>query len=66
MTQSPQLNVRVDDVFLKRLDDWRREQTDLPGRPEAMRRLVSFALKRHKTGTKESRKTTNPASHKNR
>ncbi len=51
MTQRPQLNVRVDDAFLRRLDDWRREQADLPGRPEAVRRLVDFALKHHKVAT---------------
>jgi hypothetical protein len=30
--------------FLKALDDWRREQEDMPGRPEAIRRLVEQAL----------------------
>jgi len=29
---------------LKRLDDWRRSQSDLPNRPEAVRRLVDLAL----------------------
>ncbi|WP_426418178.1 hypothetical protein [Bradyrhizobium genosp. A] len=29
---------------LRSLDDWRREQDDLPGRPEAIRRLVEQAL----------------------
>lgn len=27
------------------LDDWRRKQDDLPGRPEAIRRLVELGLK---------------------
>jgi hypothetical protein len=27
----------------KRLDDWRRLEADLPGRPEAIRRLVELA-----------------------
>jgi hypothetical protein len=30
---------------LKDLDDWRRQQEDLPGRPEAIRRLVEMAIK---------------------
>ncbi|WP_256375333.1 hypothetical protein [Bradyrhizobium sp. Ec3.3] len=30
---------------LQNLDDWRRKQPDLPGRPEAIRRLVEIALK---------------------
>jgi len=29
---------------LERLDDWRRKQPDLPGRPEAIRRIVEKAL----------------------
>jgi hypothetical protein len=27
------------------IDDWRRKQDDLPGRPEAIRRLVEIGLK---------------------
>lgn len=49
MTVHPQLNVRVDEVFLKRLDKWRRSQDDLPNRPEAVRRLVDLALDRSAT-----------------
>lgn len=29
---------------LQNLDDWRRKQPDLPGRPEAIRRLVEIGL----------------------
>jgi hypothetical protein len=29
----------------QQLDDWRRRQDDLPGRPEAIRRLVELGLK---------------------
>ena len=29
---------------LKSIDDWRRKQDDLPGRPEAIRRLVELGL----------------------
>jgi hypothetical protein len=33
---------------LQSLDDWRRKQSDLPGRPEAIRRLVEIGLKARK------------------
>jgi hypothetical protein len=29
----------------KQIDDWRRKQNDLSGRPEAIRRLVEIGLK---------------------
>ena len=59
MTQHPQLNVRVDEAFLKRLDDWRRNQSDLPNRPEAIRRLVELALGRADR-TRSSRTSSTP------
>jgi hypothetical protein len=37
--------VRVQPDMAKQLDDWRRKQEDLPGRPEAIRRLVEIGLK---------------------
>jgi hypothetical protein len=37
--------VRVQPEMAKLLDDWRRKQEDLPGRPEAIRRLVELGLK---------------------
>lgn len=36
--------VRLSADQAKAIDDWRRSQTDLPGRPEAIRRLVEQAL----------------------
>ena len=39
------VGVRVQPDIAKRLDDWRRKQDDLPGRPEAIRRLVELGLK---------------------
>ena len=30
---------------IEQIDDWRRQQLDLPGRPEAIRRLVEIGLK---------------------
>jgi hypothetical protein len=40
--------VRVQPDMAKHLDDWRRKQDDLPGRPEAIRRLVEIGLKAKK------------------
>ena len=37
--------MRVDPAWMKRIDDWRRKQDDLPSRAEAIRRLVETALK---------------------
>jgi hypothetical protein len=37
--------VRVQPDMAKLLDDWRRKQDDMPGRPEAIRRLLTIALK---------------------
>jgi hypothetical protein len=36
--------VRVQPNMAKLLDDWRCKQEDLPGRPEAIRRLVELGL----------------------
>ena len=30
MTQHPQLDVRLDETFLSRIDNWRRDRVDLP------------------------------------
>jgi hypothetical protein len=43
--ESEAINVRMTIDALKSLDDWRRKQEDLPGRPEAIRRLVELGLK---------------------
>jgi hypothetical protein len=42
--ESAAVNVRMANAALEGLDDWRRRQPDLPGRPEAIRRLVELAL----------------------
>ena len=39
------VNVRMATETLGTIDDWRRKQEDLPGRPEAIRRLVELGLK---------------------
>jgi hypothetical protein len=42
------VNVRLAVTALQSIDDWRRKQDDLPGRPEAIRRLVEIGLKAKK------------------
>jgi hypothetical protein len=37
--------MRVSEQFLRTVDEWRRYQTDLPSRAEAVRRLVELAAK---------------------
>ena len=39
------VEVRIQPEMGKQLDDWRHKQDDLPGRPEAIRRLVELGLK---------------------
>jgi hypothetical protein len=39
------VGVRVQPDIAKLIDDWRRQQDDLPSRPEAIRRLVELGLK---------------------
>ena len=36
------------DHAVQPVDDWRRQQEDIPGRPEAIRRLVEIGLKKGK------------------
>jgi hypothetical protein len=40
-----QIGMRWRDDVLAEIDDWRREQDDLPSRPEAIRRLVQLGLR---------------------
>ncbi len=42
---SEAVTVRITVDALQNLDDWRRKQEDMPGRPEAIRRLVELGLK---------------------
>ena len=39
------VGVRIQPEIIGKLDDWRRKQADLPGRPEAIRRLLDLGLK---------------------
>jgi hypothetical protein len=40
------IGVRLQAVFLARIDKWRKTQSDVPTRPEAIRRLLEKALKK--------------------
>jgi hypothetical protein len=42
------IQMRVNDQFIRGIDDWRRQQADLPNRTEAIRRLIESALQRGK------------------
>jgi hypothetical protein len=46
--ESQPVTVRMAVDSLQILDDWRRKQDDMPGRPEAIRRLVEMGLKAKK------------------
>jgi metal-responsive CopG/Arc/MetJ family transcriptional regulator len=38
------VGLRIQPALLTAIDDWRRHQNDIPGRSEAIRRLVEQAL----------------------
>lgn len=40
-----QIGMRWQESVLAEIDDWRRQQPDLPSRAEAIRRLVELGLK---------------------
>jgi Arc/MetJ-type ribon-helix-helix transcriptional regulator len=40
------IQIRCDDAFVQMIDDWRRQQPELPSRAEAIRRLVQEAMER--------------------
>jgi metal-responsive CopG/Arc/MetJ family transcriptional regulator len=44
--QTTPVMVRLGSDLLQRVDEWRRDQTDLPTRPEAIRRLVESGLRK--------------------
>ena len=46
--QDRPFQMRVSEAFLRTLDDWRRGQTDLPSRAEAIRRMVEVVAKMKK------------------
>ena len=48
--KSQRFELRVSEDFLRAIDDWRRQQPDLPSRAEAIRRLVEKALRAESGG----------------
>lgn len=51
---SEAITVRMERPQIARLDDWRRNQSDLPTRPEAVRRLVEKAISSEERGVPEN------------
>ena len=45
MEKDARFEMRASAAWLKGVDGWRRKQPDLPGRAEAIRRLVALGLK---------------------
>jgi len=43
-TKDKPFQMRVNDAFITKIDDWRRQQPDIPTRTETVRRLVEQAL----------------------
>jgi hypothetical protein len=43
-TKDKPFQMRVNDAFITKIDDWRRQQPDFPNRTESVRRLVEQAL----------------------
>lgn len=44
LTHDKQMQMRVSDEFLRAIDDWRRDQDDIPSRAEAIRRLIHIGI----------------------
>jgi hypothetical protein len=51
--------MRVSESFLRMVDDWRRSQTDVPSRAEAIGRMVELATKEKKKPATD-RRAPNP------
>lgn len=49
-TKSVRLQMVITPSQVRRIDDWRKEQPDLPSRSEAIRRLVDAALAEDQCG----------------
>ena len=45
------IGLRCDEAFIRKVDEYRRDEVDLPSRPEALRRLVTIGRSNtlHKT-----------------
>ena len=44
LTHDKVFQMRSSEEFLRRIDDWRRQQDDIPSRAEAIRRLIELGL----------------------
>jgi len=53
--ETKRLNMVAPASWVKRIDDWRRQQPDLPNISEAVRRLVEMGLEGSKKGGKHGR-----------
>ena len=49
------LNMVAPTAWVKKIDDWRRREPDLPNLSEAIRRLVEMGLESAKKGGKHGR-----------
>ena len=48
-----QQNVPLPEELLARIDEWRREQPEIPGRNEAIRQLLDAILSRYESGQRK-------------
>ena len=53
--ETKRLNMVAPASWVKRIDEWRRQQPDLPNISEAIRRLVELGLEASKKGGKHGR-----------
>lgn len=53
--ETKRLNMVVPGSWARKIDDWRRQQPDLPNISEAIRRLVELGLEASKKGGKHGR-----------
>jgi hypothetical protein len=53
--ETKRLNMVAPASWVKKIDDWRRQQPDLPNISEAIRRLVEMGLEGTKKGGKHGR-----------
>jgi hypothetical protein len=56
--------IGFDDAAVKAIDDWRRQQEDLPNRSESVRRLVAVALSARAPEVAKSRRKATPTKRK--
>jgi hypothetical protein len=54
-TKTERLELRVDVEFLAKVDEWRRNQPDLPARATAVRQLVEIALAKPQEAKKKGK-----------